>query len=82
MKLKSNSYVQAYYMKIKRNSQNLGIYSQVKINFPFDWCAAFTLNESHNTSYEPQYLNLWFGAAMSLPQSKLTWLVLGNHLSL
>lgn len=33
-------------MKIKMNSQNSGIYSQLEINFLFEWCAAFTLNES------------------------------------
>lgn len=33
-------------MKIKMNLQNLGTYSQVEINIPFEWCAAFTLNES------------------------------------
>lgn len=33
-------------MKIKMNSQNVGIYSQVEINFPFEWRAACTLNES------------------------------------
>lgn len=31
-------------MKIKMNSQNLGIYSQVEINFPVEWCNGFTLN--------------------------------------
>lgn len=33
-------------MKIEMSSQNLGICSQVEINFPFEWHAAFTLNET------------------------------------
>lgn len=33
-------------MKTEMSSRNVGVYSQVEINFPFEWHAAFTLNKS------------------------------------